>query len=339
MANETLNPDVTVTISTATPVITEGLGIPLVLVKKQGADATFKPTFGTYDTANDVAAAFGADKTITKIAQLIFGQQNRPAHIDIVEYTDVTSGLAAYQDEDWTFALLADVTDTNEVQNFVMAVSEVANKFGAIQVADPTSLAAFKGLNNIIGFVHPLDLGRLDAAAIGNIANLQPGAYTWKFKQVSGIANNGFSSSQLTAVSNAKGIALKPLSGNMVLSEGWTVGGKYIDEIHARIWIEQQIVAALGSVLINSNKLPYDTIGIAKIKSALSLVFDNAFNLGIIAADDKTGDAAYTVVTTPRSQQSVSDIDSRVYKGASFEYVQSGAIHSINVSGQIVDSL
>lgn len=340
MAIEALQSDVEVVISASTPVITQGLGTPAIFTKVTTPAEGFTPSLTQFSSSADVLQKFGGDSETTKVAQLIFAQANRPEHIDVIEYVEITSALALFQDDEWVFGLLADVSDTNEVIAFGGAIAEVSNKFGAVQVADASLLENFAGSNNIIGFVHPLDKGRLDAAVIGNVANLQPGEYTWKFRQVDGIAASGFTTSTLNGIRNAHGIAyVKAVGGAYMTSEGWTLSGQYIDDIHARIWIENQIKAGLQGLLINSKKLPYDSRGIIQIQTAIELVLANAYNLGIIAEDDKTGRAAYVVSATSRSEQTDSDVAQRIYKGAGFKYVQAGAIHNIVVSGQIVDSL
>lgn len=340
MSIEALQSDVQVVISAQTPVITQGLGTPAIFTKKTGADVSFKPTLQQFSGSADVAAVFGDSSAVTKVAQLILAQQNRPEHVDIIEYTDISAAINMYADADWTFALLDDVSNKADVAAFAGATTELGDKFTAIQVDDATKIATLPSSKNLIAFVHPLDKGRVDAAAVGNIANLQPGKNTWKFRSVTGIAASGYTSSILGQIKQAHGIAyVKAVGGAYMLSEGWTVTGDYIDETHARIWIENEIKASLQSLLMSVPKLPYDQRGIIQVQSAIELVLMAAYNNDIIAKDDKTGRPAYIVTAGKRSEQTPTDVHSRIYRGASFKYVQAGAIHNIVVSGQIADTL
>lgn len=340
MAIEALQSDVEVVISAQSPVISQGLGTPAIFTKKTGADSSFKPTLQQFNSAADVATAFGSGSDATKVAQLIFAQTNRPEYIDIIQYTDIEEAVNMFADADWMFAMLDNVSDQNELLAFVGATNEVSDKFTVVQVDDATKIATLPEGKNLIAFVHPLDKGRLDAAAVGNIANLKPGTVTWKFRTVTGIAPSSFTSSELGQIKKAHGIAyVKAAGGSYMLSEGWTVTGDYIDDIHARIWIENEVKSSLQSLLINNSKLPYDQRGIIQIQSAIELVLMAAANNGIIATDDKTGRPAYVVAATTRSNQSTSDVKTRTYRGASFKYVQAGAVHNIVVSGQIADTI
>ncbi|CAK1228360.1 DUF3383 family protein [Fructobacillus tropaeoli] len=340
MSIEALQSDVDVVISAQSPVIAQGLGTPAIFTKKTGGDPSFKPTLQEFNSSTDVATAFGSGSTVSKVAQLIFAQSNRPDHVDIIQYTDIETAVNMFADADWMFALLDDVSDQNEVATFAGATTEIGDKFTVVQVSDSAKLSSLSTSKNLIAFVHPLDKGRLDAAAVGNIANLQPGSTTWKFRSVTGIAPNGYTSSELGQIKKANGISyVKAVGGAYMLSEGWTITGDYIDEIHARIWIENEIKASLQELLTNTAKLSYDQRGIIQIQSAIDLVLMSAANNGIIATDDKTGRPAYVVTATPRSSQSSSDVHTRTYRGAAFKYVQAGAIHNIVVSGQIADAI
>lgn len=340
MSIEALQSDVQVVISAQTPVITQGLGTPAIFTKKTDAATDFKPTLTQYSDASDVAAVFGNSSSVTQVAQLVLAQTNRPEHIDVIEYTDISAAVSMYSDSDWMFAILDNVSDAATLSAFVGATAELSDKFAVVQVDDPDKAAAFPPSENLIVFVHPLDKGRLDAAAVGNVANLQPGTTTWKFRSVSGIEASGYTSSVLGQIKKAHGIAyVKAVGGSYMLSEGWTVTGKYIDETHSRIWIENEIKASLQSLLINTPKLPYDQRGIIQVQTAIELVLTAAFNNNIIATDDKTGRPAYIVTASPRNEQTNSDVHSRIYRGAAFKYVQAGAIHNIVVSGQIADTL
>ena len=329
-----LQTDVTVELSAQQTVITEGLGTPAIFMKSD------KNKLTEFYDAQAVGAAYGTDKNVTQLAQLIFGQANRPEHLDVIEYSDLSSALIEFGDDNWVFGLLDDVSVTDTVNEFISLGASMSKKMFVVQVDDVSKTGALGNLDNAIVYVHPFDKGRLDAAVVGAVANLQPGSVTWKFRQVSGIKPSGFSSDMLHKIAKANANAYAPYPGGVyATTDGITLGHKYIDDLHARLWVENEIVSELQKLLLNNPKVTYDSVGIAAIGSAIQLTLERAYQNKIIATDEKTAQGAYRVTTTPRSKQSSSDIASRRYVGASFEYEQAGAIHSITVSGQIVDAL
>lgn len=339
MSVSNLNSDVQVVMSVFQPVVTPGLGTPAIFVKTSDTATDFQAFMVKYYDAASVKAKYGDDSDATKLSQLIFAQANRPEHIDIIEYNDISKAVAAFSGEDWVFALLATPTDT-DTPVFAMAVTEVNDKFAAVQVEDASKLAVFGSNDHVIGFVHPFSKGRLDAAIIGNVANVQPGTITWKFRTATGILPSDFNDTVLGAINAAHGIAYTVRGGSAAMtSEGWTLSGKYIDDLHSQLWIKNSIVAELQSALNNSNKIKYDANGISLLRGRVEIALERAYQLEIIATDDATGRGAYEVNAKKRSEQSASDISQRMYTGLSFKYVQAGAIHDIVVSGSITDSL
>ena len=125
------------------------------------------------------------------------------------------------------------------------------------------------------------------------------------------------------------------MMGKGQTSEGTTLSGEYIDLLHGVMWVQTECQSRLQKLLQDNGKIPYEARGIAMINATITDVLNEAYQKEIIATDDTTGHAMFSVTTTPRSEQSREDLSARHYGGVSFEYHASSAIHTITVNGTV----
>lgn len=322
--------DVNVKIDIQHPQPIVGLGNPAIFVK--GTLSSYKE----YTSLEVLKKDFADTTSVYKKAKAVWDQENKPKTIAIVSYLEdkITEAATNYFYNDWHFALLDEYSETNALA-LSNLIEENKTKFLVVQVATAVELSVFEGNVLTIGLVHPLT-EFLDAALVGNTASLPVGSVTWKFRSnLIGIKANSLSISDLNAIEKVNGIAYVVKGGIPQTTEGKTIGGEYIDALHGDHWVKSNVETNVQRLLSTTNKLTFDSNGIALLESTVANVLETAFNNGIIDIVDDTGVGNYQVTALGRQELDAEDIATRNYKGLSFAYKRSGAIHTVDVSGTI----
>lgn len=294
-----------------------------------------------HDTAVFVRAYFSQQNNGKKL--FIYGVQND---------SQLSEKLDDVYYDDWEFAtVIANVnTPTNEtafatVSNYIESKN---SKFFVVTTALSISTITkevltdfktmFSGNQRTIMFITSGNSDDLTIAAsyIGALGNTLPGSITWKFKTIGGLtAFNNISSGLVSAATEA-GINLYVVKdGKNQTSEGKTINGEYIDNLHGDDWVRASIGSGIQNLLETSEKLAYSIDGINQIEAVVTASLMQATNNGIILVDSETQLGMYRVTATGRDQQSAADISSRQYGGLSFTYTRAGAIHEVTVHGTI----
>ena len=100
-------------------------------------------------------------------------------------------------------------------------------------------------------------------------------------------------------------------------------------------WVKSNIETNVQRLLSTTDKLTFDSNGIALLDTTVANVLETAFNNGIVDIVDETGVGNYSVTALGRQDLNPDDIAARNYKGLSFKYKRSGAIHTVDVTGTI----
>lgn len=321
--------DVKVTIDVLKPQPVIGLGNPAIFV------AGLAKAHKSYKSIASLSEDFASGTDVYKVASTVMKQRNAPQTVHVITYEEekITEAAADYFYEEWHFAMLAKV-DAASALALSNMIEEQEYKFFVIQAATPDELTAMSDNESTIGLIHPIE-ERLDAALIGEAASLPVGSITWKFRNgLIGITPNQLSVSALEAIHAVNGIAYVTKAGIPQTSEGTTLSGEFIDALHGTHWVKANMESQLQNVLSTTDKLTFDSNGIDLLNVTASNVLEVGFQQGIVAADDE-GKGRYTVTTLQRSDLDPGDIAARNYKGLSFNYQRSGAIHTVEVSGTI----
>lgn len=254
----------------------------------------------------------------------------------------VEKALEAFWFNNWTFAVLAN-TDLKPETYIKLSNIFEANKdhFLLIQRPKASDIKALgltgdnhTGADYTIGIVHKDDEA-MDSAIIGATASKTVGSVTWKFRQLEGITPDNLTTGQLAEINVDHCIAYISVDGVGETTEGCTLSGEYIDNLHGDIWIKSHIQSELQRLLQLSDKIPYEQSGINLIVAKVTQVLETAWEQGIILTNDDTKKGDYSVSATPRKAQSQADLSKRHYGGISFVYHRSGAIHTVTVNGTV----
>lgn len=323
--------DVKVKIDLNKPLGRVSFGYPLIL--SIGAEKTYAEC----TNLDEVTTAGFAEETATyKAAAVMFSQNNPPAKIAVCGVAE-SSDLSAIKDKDWRQLYIAgfDAGDTESAADLSAVktyVESTDDKMWFAALKDESKLTGLGASDRIIGFVHS-DL--LAAAALaGEAAGREVGSFTYKNLILNQIAPAFYTDTELDTLHEANGITFVAKAGDNVTSEGKTMSGEYIDIIDSEDYIVQQLEYQTQKLLNSSAKVPYDNNGIALLESAAVNVLKDAYNKGMIATNDD-GTPAYSVNYALREEMDAEYRAQRKYVGGKFSFTLAGAVHTVEITGEI----
>ncbi|RXN65940.1 DUF3383 family protein, partial [Clostridium botulinum] len=132
---------------------------------------------------------------------------------------------------------------------------------------------------------------RLDAGMTGLALTRIPGSFTFKFKNIKGLTADIIPDSELQAVKGKNMNAyirkfdVQDL-GTAQLDEGKVASGMYIDQVESRDWVKFRIENEIAKLLMTTEKIPYDNLGIQMVVSAVDVALNDAFKNKIILGND-----------------------------------------------------
>lgn len=341
--------DVNVKIDISKPIGKVGFGFPLLLSVNQTTSATPKDYTICSSLDDVVTAGFEKTTSIYKTAALLFQQNDAPKKIAVIEFvkkeSDTDTGYAAAVQEalaepDWrqliimdnTDALkVADVIETTDNRMFFCAVEFDEEKLPKTKY-ERTVICSF--VNNRIGATSTESGACAEAAIVGASAGLDVGSFTYKNLIIKGVEPSDLTDSELAEFNSKNVITVDSKAGDIVTTEGKVVGGEYIDIVDSKDYVVQSLEYKTQKALNTYKKIPYDNNGIAVLESIAIDVMQDSFNKGIIAANSD-GTGAYEVSYALVEDVSADDKANRKYIGGKFKFTLAGAIHEVEITGEI----
>lgn len=181
----------------------------------------------------------------------------------------------------------------------------------------------------------------MEAAWLGGQLPQNPGASTWKFKQLVGISPDAFTTAVhatligVPGVSTGKGVNIyETVGGVNITEEGWMCGGQFIDVTVGIDWLMSTIQTNVFSLLVSNPKIPYTDKGIGVIenavKQALKQGSDDGGN-GLISAP------TIVVSVVPVSSIPVNTMAQRILPAGAvtFTCTLTGAFHFVTINGTV----
>lgn len=290
-----------------------------------------------YSNLSALEKDYPKNSDVWRKANAYFAQDNRSDRLAVLnlDSSKVQDSLSAFWYFNWTFAVLAKNPDLDALK----AISNIfeANKdhFLLVQSSNLDDFQTLEGQAYTIGIYHLEDDEAIDAAWLGDVANLTVGSVTWKFRNLKGITPDVLTSAELKSLETLHLQGYTTVYGHDQTTEGRTLSGEYIDLLHGVLWVQNEMQNKLEKLLQDNGKIPYEQRGINMILAVGTTVLEAATEQGIILTDSVTGKGDYTITATARADQSKEDLSKRHYGGLSFTYHASGAIHSITVHGTV----
>ncbi|NLU42207.1 MAG: DUF3383 domain-containing protein [Firmicutes bacterium] len=173
-----------------------------------------------------------------------------------------------------------------------------------------------------------------DAALVGRLAPETPGTVTFKFKTLDGVAEAGFSTTEINALHEANAITYVNKFGVLQTSEGVATDGTYADIQLAKDWLKARMEERISRTLFVNGKIPYDNLGIGLIIEPIKAVLQEATRNGLIARDD-FGNGLYTVTAPRRQDIAATDRANRILPDVYWDAELAGAVHKVQVTGVV----
>ena len=250
--------------------------------------------------------------------------------------------------DDW-YAISVSARQMKNQQDCAMWIQS-NTKLGGLCSGDPTmtdaetgDIAAWAKLNNldhVFVFFHPdakLDDAAVDtvssndpvpeAAYFGKMLTKQPGAATWKFKELAAVPTYDLTQGKVTMLENKNVTWYMTTADVPMTSNGQVASGEYIDVIHGLDWLKARIQNLVFTALINVDKVPYTDEGIQMVVSPLTAALDEAVKHSILAS--------YVIDFPAVADVSITDKGQRFLPDVKFTGVLAGAIHATKINGVV----
>ena len=315
-----------------------GFGTVLILANTAQA-------YSIYEDLASLTDDFATDTTVYKMAQALMSQDIQPEQFAVAGVTyeagvDDVTDLSAFLDtlvqdsKDFYFVALeaSDEASQEEVSSWAGAYAKSC--FVRTDVLPSVSTVTTWGSNTAIYYTTQTD-EYPEMAMLGFGAPRLPGSLTWKNAELATITPEALSGTILSELSAARYNVVINSYGRIVTSNGFLQGSLYIDQQRSEDYIDIRLEEDVATLLINSDKVPYDDNGIAQFVSVFENRLNQAFRQGIIA-ENAGGQALFTVTAVPAADIPQVDFDDRVLRTLSFQYVEAGAIEGLDATGRIV---
>jgi hypothetical protein len=181
-----------------------------------------------------------------------------------------------------------------------------------------------------LGFYHQAPDQMAGAALMGRCLPIMPGGETWALKTLSTVTTSSLTATHKTNLQARNANGYESIGSVGVTFDGKVGSGEFLDVIRFLDWFENTCATRIFNALIAEDKKAYTEEGIASIGSEVR----GAIKEGI-AAQGIDGNQDWSVTLPKMADIPSADKTSRTLNGVKFKFVLSGAIHKVNVVGNV----
>ncbi len=316
-------------------VVGTGSGATIV-VSAIDPDTTFRVTTSTQGSTSDsfnTSAPIGIE-TATEVITAI-EEADSDFYFVTTEVRPNNAGRTFCQD-------MSTEIQARDKQYFVSS-GEASDLLGTDPTTSFFKYALDNGRTHTVTFWHHYgaNVGTLGEAFpecyfVGYNAPYDAGSVTWCNLSVglppSGQPNNNskpLNTTQLSRLNELNANYVQRDAGANIIRTGITAGGEWIDVIRGVHWLTEDMTVSLKGLLFNQKggKVSYDNQGISRVREVLMSSLQRAVNRRFLDS--------YTLNVPLVSNVSNADFIARVLKGVNFTGILTGAIHTIDVVGQV----
>lgn len=303
------------------------------------ADITSVPTAGviavTADVSNEMFRVQGLDVNIMEFLETTIDSNL------VAELLAITAQYPA-----WYGLILADPNSQARAQLLAVSVEAQERIFGVTthdtdngESGSTTDIMFTTNAATLFRtyVLYSGDQGAHAAATwMGNRFPIPPGASTWAFKPLSGVAVDVLQTSFTDAIEAKSGNHYTALGGVNVTLQGTMASGEFIDVIRGRDWLTVRLQERIVDLLIRAPKVPFTNGGIDQVVAQVTAQMEEGIEAGYLSDDIPEGQDTAFIVTAPlASQVSSADKLNRLLPDVAFTATLAGAIHAVQISGVI----
>lgn len=277
---------------------------------------------GTYVTCTDANEFLQYKDTTADTGTVLLNELNAIYAADPNWYLMLTDSRSdARINIDAVFASLNDklyLAQTHDTDVTISSVTDIATDLVGLS-NKRTAVLWTRNNNNMIA-----------AGAAGYALPLDPGTYTWVFKNITGVSVDSVTASQRGYFASKRVTWYETVAGLNITQGGKVAGGGFIDNLQTTDWLISEIEAEVFTLLANSPKVPFTDAGIRQISDTVGAVLQRAEGLGLLAPEPKftvTSPKALEIATVDRAARTLNKIE--------FTGRLAGAIHKVIVRGTL----
>ena len=209
-----------------------------------------------------------------------------------------------------------------------LALTTVGGEGGTGDTLDALFTA---GYTRTLGMYHQDPNQMAGAAWLGVMLPFDPGSATFKFKQLATVNFTNFTETQRGNLISRNGNGYENVGGLSVTFEGTAADGEFLDAIVGDDWVYSNMQAVLFNILATApGKVEFEDSGLQLLGAGIRQILRQAQARKIYA---KVPDV--TLVVPLASSISSQDKGDRDATGFKWTAVRSGAIHKVNVKGNV----
>ena len=208
--------------------------------------------------------------------------------------------------------------------------------------ADNTDIASQLMLGNYyrtFSFYHEDANDYPEVAVMSRCFTAVPGSETWANKRLAGVKVDPLTETQFVVLKNKNVNTFEKFRNLSLTQTGKVAAGEWIDVIRFRDWLAEEIKVNVLNVIVNNEKVPYTDSGIAIIEGAIrQSLRQGQVNGGIAPVEydeDGNKNLGYTVEVHLAANISATQKASRILTDVKFTARLSGAIHVVEIRGQL----
>lgn len=210
------------------------------------------------------------------------------------------------------------ICDTNTTESIITAVTNG-------DLLDGLKTLAY---TRTLGFYHQAPNQFAGAALMGRCLPILPGGETWALKSLEGIAATPLTGTHKTNLQARNANGIESIGNVAVTFDGKVSSGEYYDVTRFMDWFENTAATRIFNALIAEDKTAFNDEGIAKIGAELR----GALKEGVAAGGFNSD---WTVTLPKLSDIPTADKTARTLNGVKFKATLAGAIHKVNVVGNV----
>lgn len=169
-----------------------------------------------------------------------------------------------------------------------------------------------------------------DAAWLARQLSTTPGAETWMFKTLAGVAASTLTDTESATARTKRANTYESIGGVSITREGRVASGEYIDVIVGTDWLRARLTERVYNRLANLPKVPYTDAGVAIFEAEIRAQLSAAVAAGVLASDPQP------TIHAPRVRDiAPQDRANRLLPDIRFAATLAGAVHSVRISGVV----
>ena len=179
----------------------------------------------------------------------------------------------------------------------------------------------------------------LHVAACAKILRYDPGSETWVFKALASISPSKIKTATVKKFEEANLNYFNTVASRNITMLGKTASGEWIDLIRFRDWLQNDMQVRVVNLLVTNKKIPYTDGGIGLVQNQMIASLKAGQQAGGIAPteydEDQNEIPGYVTKVPLAANLTAVQKASRKLKGVSFQARIAGAIHMVEINGNL----